>query len=64
MGHLFNAFKPLLSDFLSTIVFIVVMEATGSLVWAVAAGMVAGLVQIVTAKLRGRDIQIMQWPPS
>jgi len=61
MGHLFNAFKPLLSDFLSTIVFIVVMEATGNLVWAIAAGMVVGVAQIAILKLRGRNIQMMQW---
>lgn len=61
MGHLFNAFKPLLSDFLSTIVFIVVMEATGNLVWAVGAGMVVGVVQIAVPKLSGRKIQLMQW---
>lgn len=61
MEHLFNAFKPLLSDFLSTIVFIVVMEVTGNLVWAIAAGMVIGAAQIVILKLRGRKIQTMQW---
>lgn len=60
MGHLFNAFKPLISDFLSTIMFIVVMEATGNLVWAVAAGMVFGAAQIAILKLRGRRIQAMQ----
>jgi len=61
MGHLFNAFKPLLSDFLSTIVFILVMEATGNLVWAVAAGMALGLAQIAVLKLRGRRVEVMQW---
>ena len=61
MGHLFNAFKPLLSDFLSTIFFIAVMEVTGNLLWAVAAGMVVGVAQIAILKLRGRKIQVMQW---
>lgn len=61
MNHLFNAFKPLLSDFLSTIVFIAVMEATGNLVWAVAAGMVVGVAQIAALKIRRRKIQVMQW---
>lgn len=61
MIRLFNAFKPLLSDFLSTIVFIVVMDVTGKLVPAVAAAMAIGVLQIVVEKLRGRKIQAMQW---
>jgi intracellular septation protein len=61
MGHLFAAFKPLLSDFLSTIVFIVIMQVTGNLFWAVAVGMVVGVAQLAVLKLRGRKIQNMQW---
>ncbi|MBV9991756.1 MAG: septation protein IspZ [Alphaproteobacteria bacterium] len=61
MGYLFQAFKPLLSDFLSTIFFIAVMQVTGNLLWAVAAGMILGLAQIAILKLRGRQIQMMQW---
>ena len=61
MGHLFKAFKPLLSDFLSTIVLIVCLSLSGNLVLAVSAGMATGLAQVAIEKWRGREIQLMQW---
>jgi intracellular septation protein A len=61
MIRLFSAFKPILSDFLSTIVFIAFMEASGNLILSVAAGMVTGAVQIAVLKLRGGRIEVMQW---
>ena len=61
MVGLFSAFKPILSDFLSTIVFVIVMAITDNLVLAVLAGMGVGIVQIAIEKIRGRRIEIMQW---
>ena len=61
MGHLFNAFKPLLSDFLSTIVLIVFLSATDNLVLSVSAAMATAVIQIAVEKWRRRPISIMQW---
>jgi intracellular septation protein A len=61
MIRLFNAFKPILSDFLSTIVFVIAMAATDNLVLSVLAGMATGIAQIAVEKARGRSIEIMQW---
>jgi len=61
MIRLFNAFKPLLSDFLSVIVFVIVMTITDNLVLSVVAGMATGIAQIAFEKWRGRKIEIMQW---
>jgi intracellular septation protein A len=61
MGHLFNAFKPLLSDFLSTIVFVVLSAATGNVTLAILAGMAVGIGQIALIFLRGGKPQLMQW---
>ncbi|HWA89342.1 MAG TPA: septation protein IspZ [Rhizomicrobium sp.] len=61
MGHLFRAFKPLLSDFLSTIVFIAVSAATGDVRLAVLVAMAVGVIQIAAIFARGRRPQTMQW---
>ena len=61
MGHLFQAFKPLLSDFLSTIVFVALSAATGDVRLAILVGMATGVAQIVFIFLRGRRPQPMQW---
>jgi intracellular septation protein A len=61
MAGLFSAFKPILSDFLSTIVFVIVLAITDNLVLAVLAGMAVGIAQIAVEKIRGRRIEIMQW---
>jgi intracellular septation protein A len=61
MIRLFSAFKPILSDFLSTIVFVIVMAVTDNLVLSVLAGMATGIAQIAIEKIRGRSIEIMQW---
>ena len=61
MIRLFSAFKPILSDFLSTITFIALFAATDNLVLSVSAGMAVGIAQIVIEKIRGRKIEIMQW---
>jgi intracellular septation protein len=61
MIGLFNAFKPLLSDFLSTIVLIVFLSITGNLVLSVSAAMATAVIQIAVEKWRARPISIMQW---
>src|SRR5580698_490961 len=61
VGHLFNAFKPLLSDFLSTIVLIVFLSATDNLVLSVSAAMATAVIQIAVEKWGRRPISIMQW---
>ncbi|HVZ90684.1 MAG TPA: septation protein IspZ [Rhizomicrobium sp.] len=61
MSHLFRAFRPLLEDFLSLIVFAVLYAAIDNLIVAVAAGMAISLGQIAWERYRGRKIEIMQW---
>ena len=61
MGHLFNAFKPLLSDFLSTIVFVALSAATGNVTLAIIVAMATGIVQIALIFLRGKRPEPMQW---
>jgi len=61
MVNLFKAFLPILSDFLSTIVFVIVFASTDNLVFAVLAGMAVGIAQIALEKIRGRKIELMQW---
>lgn len=61
MTHLFKAFRPLLEDFLSLIVFAALYAATDNLILSVAAGMAISIGQIVWERMRGRKIEIMQW---
>lgn len=61
MLNLLRAFRPIASDFLSTILFIVVYDATGSLPVGVGAGIATAIVQTAWLKWRGRKIEIMQW---
>lgn len=61
MKDLAKAFRPLLSDFLSTIVFIALSAATGNVKLAILAGMATGVVQIGLIFLRGSRPQLMQW---
>ena len=61
MIRLFSAFKPILSDFLSTITFVIAMAVTDNLVLSVLAGMAVGIAQVAIEKVRGRRIGIMQW---
>jgi intracellular septation protein A len=61
MLNLLRAFRPIASDFLSTIVFIVAYEATGSIYAGVGAGIVVAFGQIAWLKWRGRRIDMMQW---
>ena len=61
MTHLFKAFRPLLEDFLSLIVFAALYAVTDNLILSVAAGMAISVGQIAWEKFRGRKIEIMQW---
>ncbi len=61
MIRLFQAFLPILNDFLSTIVFVILMAVTNDLVLSVAAAMAVGIAQIAIEKIRGRKIELMQW---
>lgn len=61
MRQLFQAFKPLLSDFLSTIVFVALSVATGNITLAIVVGMVTGIAQIALILLRGGRPVLMQW---
>jgi intracellular septation protein A len=61
MVNLAKAFLPILSDFLSTIVFVIAMAITNNLILSVAAAMAVGIAQIAIEKFRGRKIELMQW---
>ncbi|HEY2445360.1 MAG TPA: septation protein IspZ [Rhizomicrobium sp.] len=61
MMNLLRAFRPIASDFLSTIVFVAAYSITGNITWGVGAGIAAGCAQIALLKGRGRKIDLMQW---
>ncbi len=56
-----HALRALLSDFLSTLVFLVLAAATGRPAIAVVAGMATGVAQLVLQYVRRREIGVMQW---
>lgn len=61
MLNLLKAFKPLAADFLSTIIFIVILEITDNVVLSTAVGIASGVVQFLWYWYRGQKIEIMQW---
>jgi intracellular septation protein len=61
MLNLLRAFRPIASDFLSTIIFIIAYEVTGSIVAGVCTGIAIAFAQIGWLKWRGRKIDMMQW---
>ena len=61
MLNLLRAFRPIASDFLSTIIFVIAYDSTGSLGWGVGAGIGVAIVQTAWLKWRGRKIETMQW---
>lgn len=61
MLNFLRAFRPIASDFLSTIVFIIAYEATGNIAAGVGAGILVALVQTAVLRWRGRKIEVMQW---
>ncbi|HEY1836220.1 MAG TPA: septation protein IspZ [Rhizomicrobium sp.] len=61
MMNLLKAFKPLAADFLSTIIFIVVLEITDNVVLSTGVGIATGVIQFLWYWYRGQKIEIMQW---
>jgi intracellular septation protein len=61
MMNLLRAFRPVASDFLSTIVFVLAYEITGNIFAGTLAGIATGFVQIGYLKARSRSIDLMQW---
>ncbi|MFN3523308.1 MAG: septation protein IspZ [Phenylobacterium sp.] len=61
MNPLLHAARPLLADFLSTLVFVVLIALKVDVVWAVAAAAGVGLGQVALLKLRGAPVAALQW---
>ncbi|HSC61015.1 MAG TPA: septation protein IspZ, partial [Rhizomicrobium sp.] len=61
MMNLLRAFRPLVGDFLSTIIFIAIYEVTNDIVTATGAGIVTGIVQFIWLKSRRHNIELMQY---
>lgn len=61
MMNLLRAFRPLVGDFLSTIIFIAVYEFTGDIVIATGTGIATGILQFVWLKARRHNIELMQY---
>ncbi|MFI4981541.1 MAG: inner membrane-spanning protein YciB [Nevskiales bacterium] len=56
-----HALRALLSDFLSTLVFLAIATATGDPRLAIIAGMATGLAQLVLQRMRRREVGATQW---
>ena len=56
-----QAFRQLLSDFLSAILFLVVYAVSGSLILAAGIAVAAALLQLARLRLTRRRIESMQW---
>ncbi|HVZ68239.1 MAG TPA: septation protein IspZ [Rhizomicrobium sp.] len=56
-----KAFKPILTDFIATIVFIAFYAVTGSIYAAIPLGIAVGVLQIAWLKHHDRPISAMQW---
>ncbi len=61
MLDLMRAFRPLVGDFLSTIVFIIVVEAFKNVRLAIVLGIVVAIFQLGFLLYRRRPIALMQW---
>lgn len=61
MTNLLRSFRPLASDFLSTIFFIVAYEIANDIVLATLVGIGVSILQFVWFKARKHDIALMQW---
>ncbi|HEY2071265.1 MAG TPA: septation protein IspZ [Rhizomicrobium sp.] len=61
MLNLLKTFRPIAADFLSTIIFIVVIEFTHNVVLATSVGIASGFAQFLWYKLRGKNFALMQW---
>lgn len=61
MKNLLQAFRPILADFVSTIVFVALYAITGSIYAAIPLGIAAGILQIVWLRYRRIPVSTMQW---
>jgi len=61
MTYFLKAFRPLAEDFLSTIFFVAVYAATGSVKLGILLGIGVGVAQIGYLLARGRKVDLMQW---
>jgi intracellular septation protein A len=61
MLDLMRAFRPLLGDFLSTIVFIIAVEVFKDVPLAIVLGIVAAICQVAFLASRRQPIALMQW---
>ena len=61
MMGLLRAFKPLVGDFLSTILFIIAVEITGDVIIATSVGIATGIIQFLWLKSRRHNIELMQY---
>jgi intracellular septation protein A len=61
MKNLFNAFRPLLADFLSTIIFVAFYAITGSIRDAIVLGIAVGIGQIGFMLITRRPVAALQW---
>jgi intracellular septation protein len=56
-----DVFRKLIADFLSTIVFLIVWAATRDVLVATAVAVAAAIVNVVHARLAGRELDLMSW---
>lgn len=56
-----SVFARLGSDFLSSIVFLIVYGVSGDVVLATAAGIAAAIAQVIYARVRGKPLGFMTW---
>lgn len=61
MMDLLRTFRPLVSDFLSTIFFIIAYEVTGDIIVATLVGIGISVLQFLWFRFRKHDIALMQW---
>ncbi len=56
-----DVFRKLISDFLSTIVFLIVWAATGNVLVATGVAVASAIVSLVHARVVGRKLDLMTW---
>jgi intracellular septation protein len=61
MLNLLKAFRPIAADFLSTIIFLVVLVITDNVVLSTSVGIAIGVAQFLWMRFRGTKIEVMQW---
>ncbi len=61
MLNFLKVFRPIAADFLSTIIFIAVLEITDNVVLSTSIGIASGVVQFLWLRYKGQKIELMQW---